>query len=49
MGRLIQFDDFCLLQKDAIPVPKRHTLKWVGVTEEGVSGSGILHRYLDAE
>lgn len=43
VGRLIQLDDFCLLQKDAIPVPKRHTLKWIGVTEEGVSGhSSVL-------
>ena len=42
VGRLIQLDDFCLLQKDAIPVPKRHTLKWIGVTEEGVSGTSSL-------
>ena len=37
MGRLIKFDNFCILQKDNLPVPKHHTLKWIGVTEEGVS------------
>nr|VWO98230.1 Zn(2)-C6 fungal-type domain-containing protein [Ganoderma boninense] len=35
MGRLIKFDDFCILQKENIPVTKHHTLKWVGITEEG--------------
>lgn len=44
MGRLIRFDNFCLLQKENIPVPKHHTLKWVGVTEEGVSLYRLEHR-----
>ena len=37
MGRLIKFDDFCILQKENLPIPKNHVLMWVGITEEGVS------------
>ncbi|KAH9946996.1 hypothetical protein B0H21DRAFT_741281 [Amylocystis lapponica] len=46
-GRLIKFDDYCLLQKDTLPVPKRQTLKWVGITEEGApaiyDSAGVLN------
>lgn len=41
-GRLIKFEDYCLLQRDTLPVRKGQTLKWVGVTEEGVSQIYLL-------
>ncbi|KAJ3551325.1 hypothetical protein NM688_g4769 [Phlebia brevispora] len=46
-GRLVKFEDYCLLQKDALPVSKGQTLKWVGATEEGApaiyDSAGVLH------
>jgi len=37
MGTLVSFDYYCAIQRIPLPVAKGQTLKWVGISEEGVS------------
>lgn len=42
LATLFSFENFEVLQEKPLPIPKGHTLKWIGITNEGVRLQFIL-------
>lgn len=44
---MFNFEDFSVRQKDVLPIPKGHVLKWIGLTDQGVNILlHIVHKFL---
>lgn len=46
VGTMVSYDRYHILQSRPLPVPKGHTLKWVGISDQGVSQIPSLHLIL---
>jgi hypothetical protein len=43
MGAVVSFDYYCAHQRLPLPIAKGHTLRWIGITKEGVS---VLYQFI---
>ncbi|KAF8499832.1 WD40 repeat-like protein [Russula emetica] len=47
MGTLYDFEDMCVLQNRKLPIRKGHTLRWIGLSEEGAptvyDSAGVMY------